>query len=595
MEPPIINTHVHIFTGDHVPKYVAKKIIPWPLYYLTHVHVLVGIYKWWKKNQRRLNRVREAREHVLGSIKSNWFSSIAYSLLVGLLLVNSLYFIFSYFGVIEHIKACLSNGLLDIINDIGQVIVLPIFKPLHQISIIIITILLSGNARKLLWHVLSYFISPLKFFKREQIAFYSRYMDILEFTKLGKSSTIFHKLKKMYPKDSQFVVLPMDMEYMGAGSPKESYLDQLKQLNELFFTVTKNGGITIDETDEMFRKQLLPFVFVDPRRIDGKNGKDFFDFKVSDHGDIELEDCLLRKYLVKAEGDPTRGNFCGIKIYPALGYYPSHPALLPLWSYCAQEGIPITTHTTMGSMYYRGLIKKKWFTHPIFRTGGNTDFILARSTNRDLQVNFSHPLNYLGLLEPKFLHDYLLHLKDSELDEIFGKTKEGYTKDLSGLKINFAHFGGTEEWTKFIKEDRNQEILRITSDKGDQSLNFFYDDDDKENPLGKPAWLWSDQKVDWFSVIITLMRKYKGVYADISYILHNQDLMPLIGQLMNDDVIKQRVLFGTDFYVVRNHKSEKELVYDWSYGLDKETIDKIARTNPKQFLKHEPPGWPNVN
>ena len=121
-----------------------------------------------------------------------------------------------------------------------------------------------------------------------------------------------------------------------------------------------------------------------------------------------------------------------------------------------------------------------------------------------------------------------------------------------------------------------------------RSLNFFYDkEDEKDNPLGKPAWLWSNQKVDWFSVIISLMRQYDGVYADISYILHDTDLMPLIQQIMKDEVIKKRVLFGTDFYVVRNHKSEKELVYDWSHGLDQKTLDLIARKNPKDFLNQK--------
>ena len=88
------------------------------------------------------------------------------------------------------------------------------------------------------------FITPLKLLKSEQLSFYQRYLDILEFTKLGKSSTIFNKLKKMYPEDSQFVVLPMDMEYMGAGSTKESYLVQLDELNKLFYSEDSNGRIS---------------------------------------------------------------------------------------------------------------------------------------------------------------------------------------------------------------------------------------------------------------------------------------------------------------------------------------------------------------
>ncbi len=38
---PIINCHTHIFTGDHVPPWLAKTFLIWPLYYLFSLSGIV--------------------------------------------------------------------------------------------------------------------------------------------------------------------------------------------------------------------------------------------------------------------------------------------------------------------------------------------------------------------------------------------------------------------------------------------------------------------------------------------------------------------------------------------------------------------------
>lgn len=48
--------------------------------------------------------------------------------------------------------------------------------------------------------------------------------------------------------------------------------------------------------------------------------------------------------------------------------------------------------------------------------------------------------------------------------------------------------------------------------------------------------------------------------------------------------LRKRVLFGTDFYVVRNHKSERNMLVDSLAGLTEEEFDLIARDNPSDFL-----------
>ena len=80
------------------------------------------------------------------------------------------------------------------------------------------------------------------------------------------------------------------------------------------------------------------------------------------------------------------------------------------------------------------------------------------------------------------------------------------------------------------------------------------------------------------------MLQYKNVYADISYILHDEVILPLLKQTLSNDGLKPKVLYGSDFYVVRNHKSDKAILADMRAGLTENEFDQIARYNPKTYL-----------
>jgi hypothetical protein len=78
---------------------------------------------------------------------------------------------------------------------------------------------------------------------------------------------------------------------------------------------------------------------------------------------------------------------------------------------------------------------------------------------------------------------------------------------------------------------------------------------------GKPEQLW--KFTDWYSIISSMMLQYPNVYADISYILHSDsEVLPLLKQTLQNPVLKQKVLYVTDFFVVRNHKSDKNMLAD---------------------------------
>ena len=379
--------------------------------------------------------------------------------------------------------------------------------------------------------------------------------------------------------DSKFVVLPMDMEFMAAGKPKQTYLDQLEEINEIFVKSLKNCD------------KMIPFLFVDPRRIRGNNGKEFFDWEIAEEEvngvkikKVVLKDCLVKKYLEEEKGNKATGNFKGIKLYPALGYYPFDEDLLALYHYCVDHKIPILTHCVKGTIFWRGRIKKEWNTHPVFDRV-NYPLSTRAQNNYELQENFTHPLNYLVLLENQFLYRVLKKSSNAKLKDLFDfdESRKYVTNHLSKLAINIAHYGGVEEWEKYLNIDRSEFGFELMENPN-KGLSLTTSQSTGNVLLSKPADLYN-KKVDWFSIISSMMLQYDNVYSDISYILHSSKMMPLLNDmLINNEKLAKKILYGTDFFVVRNHKSEKQLYSDLLATIGKEKMDIISCENPSNWL-----------
>lgn len=124
-------------------------------------------------------------------------------------------------------------------------------------------------------------------------------------------------------------------------------------------------------------------------------------------------------------------------------------------------------------------------------------------------------------------------------------------RDFPNLVICFAHFGGGEHFT-------GADI---------------------------PADSWADR-------ILKLMDEFDNVYADISY--HSDQMLGGAGEknyfrhlkrLLAHPTYKSRILFGTDFWLVRMILREKNY---WDYFVNKLGDDalfaRIAETNPAAFL-----------
>jgi predicted TIM-barrel fold metal-dependent hydrolase len=310
--------------------------------------------------------------------------------------------------------------------------------------------------------------------------FILRYINPLSNTDIGQRFAAFleatyqhnqeENLKKLigyYPEGTKFVILPMDMGLMKRrslpfGEPKlgkivESIDEQHNQLAELAAT---------------HKDVVIPFAHIDPRR----------------------EDALDRlSQLVESK------DFKGVKIYPPLGYPPTHSRLMEeIYPYMVKHNLPLIAHCSPGSVY----------THEV---------------KKAVAHQYAHPSNYRDVMTA-----------------------------FPELRICLAHFGGISEWKHYFEQSTNS-----------------------ENPT-------------WVQVIIDLMREetYPNLYADISYTIFNvQENVPFLKVLLQDQRIRQHILFGSDFFMVENHKySERRLSIDLRSALGEELFWQISNTNPITFL-----------
>jgi hypothetical protein len=67
--------------------------------------------------------------------------------------------------------------------------------------------------------------------------------------------------------------------------------------------------------------------------------------------------------------------------------------------------------------------------------------------------------------------------------------------------------------------------------------------------------------------------------------LHDvQAIQPLLKRTLENNGLRSKVLYGTDFFVVRNHKSDKNMLTEYEEGLSHADFTVIAKINPRKFL-----------
>lgn len=603
-ERPFINAHSHVFNAKHVPPYLAKKFLPLGLWLFFDLRLIVGIYKLVrsiKKLKYHLLTVRLKRffYQIAAIVKRNIvFNSIVTVLKYWFIFIGLTYLI-DWFAAITSVTFSENNVIINAIDSIKEFLKTYSLYPENlstgiKVLLVSFVLLFFKSGRNLIFFILKKLFAFFNLIPGKQTReLLKRYLMIAKYTVYGSQTNIFKKMKDQYPPKSGFVLLSMDMAYMKSGKVTENFDTQLQ------------GLLTIKNASFVKKQDLkvYPFLFIDPRRVENKpnknylykhltklhkenNAKPLFRYTAKENH-VEIEDCMVKTYMEDHQ-------FSGFKIYPALGYYPFDKELLAVWKYAEQHNIPIMSHCIKGTIFYRGNKKKEWGTHPVFKEENKgLPLLLPEAKNVDFQLDFTHPMNYLCLLEEMLLRELIHQYKDEKLNTLFGYSdlntplKYPFTK----LKICLAHYGGKEHWEKYLEKDSYNYSNQIMKNPG-VGIKLF--DKNKNGTtssvnFNRLAQLW--KYVDWYSIISTMMMQYENVYADISYILHNPSIFPLLKETLDikNEKLPKRVLFGTDFYVVRNHNSEKDLYASSSTSLSKAEFDLISKLNPQEYLTNNFP------
>ncbi|SMF42746.1 amidohydrolase family protein [Desulfovibrio gilichinskyi] len=146
---------------------------------------------------------------------------------------------------------------------------------------------------------------------------FDRYATFLSTAGEKTQHQVFLKVRECYPPETKFVILPMDMEFMGAGKPSKSIEQQHDELAKL---------------RDSFPNQIIPFAAIDPRRPDVLS---------------MLKDLVEKK------------QFKGIKLYPPLGYFPYDERLNPIYEFAETKNIPIIAHCASATVHSRDLGKEE--------------------------------------------------------------------------------------------------------------------------------------------------------------------------------------------------------------------------------------------
>jgi len=556
MAKRMTNAHTHTFTHKHVPPYLAKKIIPWPLYYLVPMSMIVSIVRFFsygkvkQKNALTYEKVRKVFYRIRFMYNKFYHANfLTYYIICPLIWI--VIFLPAVIVLSDMIGLFIGKDFVDLgINYINTHSDIPFLKErlpafvefVHdqhwtfKLLVLLIGLVLFQSGRNLV----AFLLSRLKFLPgKETRALYMRYINIAQFAKYETQNGVLDALTHNFPDRTRFIVLPMDMDYMQAGKCRDSYPMQLKELAAL-------------KDEPKWKDILFPFIFAHPERISKTPG-----------------------YADEIKTGLTKGTFAGIKLYPALGYFPFEKELLPTYLFAAENGIPIITHCIRGVIYYRGKRKKAWYTHPLIKNRDGSALELYSFNNSKFATHFTHPLNYLFLLEPYYLMQLLDSYNDPQLDALFEYNKQTRIlgKDLKKLKLCFGHFGGEDEWRNYLEHDRTMADQRFMQHP-DSGIDFLDTEKILTHYFG----------TSWYTIIRSMMYQYENVYADISFILHDIEIISLLKETLRVEKVRDRVLFGTDFYVVRNHGSDKELYLNLKGRLSEADFERIACDNPDRFL-----------
>ena len=371
---------------------------------------------------------------------------------------------------------------------------------------------------------------------------FAKYISFLNIATQKSQLIIFRdalKVATTYDPQAHLLAMTLDMDFMDDHNPPDkNYCTQL---------------IEVKQIKRYYPDNFFPFISIDPRARSGETllrwVRNFFEFGLQS----------------KSSGK-TYPFFSGIKMYPALGFFPFDPRLDKIYDYAEKNGIPITLHCTrVGSLYIgkniEGLIPLK--PKMIMPKEGEKTFSKAKVAQNEIYERIKR------YTEKGWIKNSKIGKNDLACD-LFSHPQNYVPIMLKfpKLKICLAHMGGEYEIEFMNSADRKNGKPR---------------DHRKE--------IWDLDGYNWAELIRDLMKEYSSLYTDISFSVSDLD-NPKIANNFNEwlDAIGEngkelgnRILFGTDYYMTEMVNRESELYKLANEKLEK-WFDRITRDNSKEFL-----------
>jgi predicted TIM-barrel fold metal-dependent hydrolase len=334
------------------------------------------------------------------------------------------------------------------------------------------------------WFV-SLFVSPKRLHLLERLAGKDRHVLHAIHQDRPRIANNLFDLYKGKKKNAIICPLTMDMSPSFDDNPKDpEYKTQLQHVTAI---------------KDAHPGKVLPFICLNPLRAEGE----------------------MKKYFIDAFNPDGDLQYFGVKIYPSLGYFPSHPELMEIFKVCEEFNIPVTTHVSSGitrnndknlyNVVGTGYIEGEFVKNP---------GTLSDLSEEDYRLIFNNPFNWEPVL-----------------------------KACPKLKLNLAHFGGDIEWKTQIKEGRSsawvQKIIELLcSEKhpnvyADFSYTFYNPKFNRE--------------------LKTLMEKHP--------------------------VLQKKVLYGSDSHLVlREKRGKMGVIYDNFEATMGDLFEGVSVGNGKAFL-----------
>lgn len=363
------------------------------------------------------------------------------------------------------------------------------------------------------------------------------------FASVGTKPTqqmVFENILPFYPNNARFVVLTLNMDHMGAGDSELKYQGQ------------------IDEVVALRRKYpdaCLPFLSVDPRMGSEK----------------ELED-FVKRYIGPggaADGPNMHRPFVGVKLYPALGYFPYDARLRGVYRYCEANNIPIMTHCTPDGSFFLGKLTASMGAPEAI--GGAPAVQFGKGDN---------------------LAECDVFLFPEQWRYVF--------KEFPKLKVCFAHMGG---WGEMFPDKARAAALAGAPSWYEKVLHLMerfpnvYTDVSYTLAETKAEQKSTPRNRSWEEVLALLRSANQSltvgtptgrrpptpwIDAQGSPLPPLPPPLPLVARN-----IHERILFGTDYFMTEQEEPEEDLAMklpDWLLKKDRNLYLALTEKNPARYL-----------